>query len=124
MKCDQCLQELREDQRFTHAGRTLCEDCYLEEISRPQVCDPWAAYNAQSYRESMGLKGESGLTELQKALYRFIEDRKEVSVSEMQKAFDLSNNELMTSFDVLRHCGLVRAYKENGMIYLTVSEHK
>lgn len=124
MKCDQCQQELEENQRFTRGGRTLCEDCYLEEVSRPQVCDPWAAYNAQSYRESMGLKGEAGLTELQRALYMLIKERKKVSVDDLQGAFDLSNNELMTSFAVLRHCGLVRAYKENDMIYLTVLEQE
>ena len=124
MKCDQCQQELREDEGFTRGDRTLCEDCYLEEISSPQVCDPWAAYVAQSYRESMGLKGEAGLTELQKALYKFIKERKEVSVDDMQETFDLSQHELMTSFAVLRHCGLVRAYKENDMIYLTMSKHE
>jgi DNA-binding transcriptional ArsR family regulator len=102
----------------------LCEDCYLEEVSRPQVCDPWAAYNAQSFRENMGLEGEAGLTDLQQALYQFVKERGKVGVDELLEAFDLSQNELMTSFAVLRHCGLVRAYKENDMVYLTTFDQE
>ena len=120
MKCDRCQQEIPGDGRFVHGGLNLCEDCYLEEVSRPQACDPWAAYNAQSFRENMGLEGEAGLTDLQKTLYQFVRERGKVSVDEILRAFDLSQNELMTSFAVLRHCSLVRGCKENDTIYLTV----
>jgi hypothetical protein len=124
MKCNRCQREISEDDRLVHGSLKLCEDCYLEEVSRPQVCDPWAAYNAQSVRENMGLVGEAGLTELQRALYQFVKEKGKVSVDEILEAFDLSQNELMTSFAVLRHCGLVRGCKENDGIYLTTFEQE
>ena len=124
MKCDRCQQETPEDDCFTHGSLNLCEDCYLEEVSKPQVCDPWAAYNAQSVRENMGLEGEAGLTELQQTLYQFVKEKGKVSADEILEAFDLSQNELMTSFAVLRHCGLVRGCKENDVVYLTTFDQE
>ena len=124
MKCDRCQLEIPEGDPFTRGSLTLCEDCYLEEVSKPQVCDPWAAYNAQSVRENMGLEGEAGLTELQKAVYQFVKEKGRVSVDEILEAFDLSQNELMTSFAVLRHCELVRGCKENDEVYLTTFEQE
>lgn len=124
MRCERCQREITEDEAFVHACLNLCEDCYLEEVSRPQVCDPWAAYNAQSCRENMGLEGEAGLTELQKALYQFVKEKGKVSADEIREAFDLSQNELMTNFAVLRHCSLVRGCKENNAIYLTKFEQE
>ena len=124
MKCDRCQQEISGNDCFVHGSLSLCEDCYLEEVSKPQVCDPWAAYNAQSVRENMGLEGEAGLTELQKALYQFVKEKGKVSVDEILAAFDLSQNELMTSFAVLRHCSLVRGCKENDEVYLTTFDQE
>ena len=124
MKCDRCRQECAEEECFTYGSQMLCEDCYLEVVGKPRVCDPWAAYNAQAFRESMGLKGEVGLTELQKAMYDFIDGRGHVSMDEMLEAFELSPRELETSFAVLRHCGLVRAYKEDDVIYLTTFQQE
>jgi len=48
-----------------------------------------------------------------------VKEKGKVSAEEIREAFDLSQNELMTSFAVLRHCSLVRGCKENNAIYLT-----
>jgi hypothetical protein len=72
----------------------------------------------------MGLEGEAGLTELQKALYQFVKEKGKVSADEILAAFDLSQNGLMTSFAVLRHCGLVRGCKENDVVYLTTFDQE
>ena len=119
MKCERCHRELQEDERYRHGGQTLCEDCYLEAAHRVSPCDPWAAYHARSCRDSQGLHGGEGLSELQRAIYDFIESKGRVSMDELWQSFDLPPRELETSFAVLRHCGLVRAYKENGEICLT-----
>jgi len=124
MKCDRCQQEISENDRLVHGSLSLCEDCYLEEVSKPQVCDPWAAYNAQSVRENMGLEGEAGLTALQQTLYQFVKEKGKVSMDEILEAFNLTRNELMTSFAVLRHCSLVRGCKEKDGIYITTFDQE
>ena len=124
MKCDRCQQELHEEERYDHGGETLCEDCYLEATHRVSPCDPWAAYHAQSYREGLGVEGTAELSELQKAIYEFIRGKGHVSMDELLQTFDLPPRELQTSFAVLRHCELVRAYKQNGTIYVTTFERE
>ena len=119
MKCERCQQELQREECHTHNGETLCEDCYLEAVHRVSPCDPWAAYHAQSYREGFGVDGTDELTELQKAMYDFISGKGKVSMDELRKTFDLPPRELQTNFAVLRHCQLIRAYKDNGEIYVT-----
>ena len=124
MKCDRCRQELQEGERFVHGSEILCEDCYLEAVHNIAPCDPWAAYNAQSYRESFGVEGTDELSDLQKAIYEFISTKGQVSMDELLQIFDLPARELQITFAVLRHCGLVRAYKQNESIYVTTFKQK
>jgi hypothetical protein len=121
MKCDRCQQELQEE-RYIHGSETLCENCYLEATHHISPCDPWAAYHAQSYREGFGVEGTNELSDLQKAIYEFIKGKGTASMDELRQTFDLPPRELQTNFAILRHCELVRAYKENDVIYLTTFE--
>lgn len=124
MICDRCRQEFEGEEGYRYGSETLCEDCYLEATHRVSPCDPWAAYNAQSFREGFGIEGTDGLSQLQKAIYEFIRDRGHVSIDELLQAFDLPPRELQTSFAVLRHCELVRAYKQDGTIYVTTFDQE
>ncbi len=124
MRCEHCHQELQKEEYYTHCNETLCEDCYLGAVHRVTPCDPWAAHHAQSYRKGFGVEGTDGLNEVQKAIYDFIRDKGRVSMDELPKTFDLLPNEIQTNFAVLRHCGLVRAYKDNDAIYLTTFDQE
>ena len=123
MTCSKCSQEVPEDQIYVHLGETLCEDCYLEATSRVKACDPWAVYHARRARESMGFEGTEGLTELQKAIYEFIKSRGRATGEEVIENLGLSRQAMETNFAILRHCNLVRGYKEDGNIYLTILEN-
>jgi len=124
MRCSHCNQEISGDDAYVHGDETLCEDCYLEAIQRVRVCDPWAVHIATSTRESLGLKGTNGLRELQKSIYEFIKTEGKITLEELMDNFRLSPREMETQFAILRHCELIRAYKENGAIYLTAFEHR
>ncbi len=124
MRCERCQQELLEEEHNQYGNETLCEDCYLVAVHRVIPCDPWAAYHAQSYREGFGVEGTDELSEVQKALYEFIRSKGQASLDELLKTFDLLPNEVQTNFAVLRHCGLVRAYKANNTIYLTTFDQE
>ncbi len=122
MRCERCQHELQEEESYRYGSEMLCEDCYLEVTERVSPCDPWAAYHAKSFREGFGVEGTDGLSQLQKDMYEFIKKKGHVSMGELQQIFDLPPRELQTSFAVLRHCGLVRAYKQNGTICVTTFE--
>jgi recombinational DNA repair protein (RecF pathway) len=124
MRCSHCNQEISGDDVYVHRDETLCEDCYLEATQRVRVCDPWAVHIATSTREALGLKGTDGLSELQKSIYEFIKSKGKITLEEVMANFRLSPREMETQFAVMRHCELIRAYKENGKIYLTTFEFK
>jgi hypothetical protein len=112
-----------EDLIYVHGGEPLCEDCYLEAIHRVKACDPWAVHAATRARETLGLSGTDGLSELQKAIYEFVKDRGKVTREEVMENFRLPQHEMETQFAILRHCELVRGHKEEGTIYMTTFEY-
>jgi late competence protein required for DNA uptake (superfamily II DNA/RNA helicase) len=68
VKCNRCGREVPAENSYQHLGEVLCEDCYIDVRYPAKACDPWAVYSATRSRESAGLKGTEGLTELQKKI--------------------------------------------------------
>jgi recombinational DNA repair protein (RecF pathway) len=118
MKCDRCGHEVSTDDSYQHGGETLCEDCYIDIRYPAKACDPWAVYSATRSRESLGLKGAEGLTNLQKAIYDFIRGKGKVTGEELRENFGMKETELQMQIATLRHCELIRGTKEDGQIYL------
>ena len=118
VKCKRCGREIPEKEPYEYLGETLCEDCYIDIRYPAKACDPWAVYSATRSRETLGLSGAEGLTELQKALYEFVRSNGKVTREELMKNFNMAEPELQTQLATLRHCELVKGYKENGRIYL------
>jgi late competence protein required for DNA uptake (superfamily II DNA/RNA helicase) len=117
MKCQRCHRDISDDESFTHLGETLCDDCYMDVMSPPKPCDPWAVYSATRTRESTGFKGGEGLTPLQKEIYEFIKNKGKVTAEEVMINFKLTQRELETQFATLRHCELARGQKEGDKVY-------
>jgi len=106
------------DNGYQHLGQTLCEDCYIDIRYPAKACDPWAVYTATRSREILGLKGTEGLTDLQKTIYELIKGKGKVTREQLIEYFKLSEAELQRQLATLRHCELVRGYKERDSIYL------
>ena len=118
MKCDRCDQKIKEGDSYTHLGETLCEDCYLGVRLEVKACDPWAVHSATRFRESSGLKGTEGLTDLQKEIYELVKRKGRVTREEVIENFNLSEQEMQTQLATLRHCELVKGHKEGNKVYL------
>ena len=54
MKCHQCQTEIDPGEEKEHRSLLLCEDCYMEALSPPKACDPWAVYSAKSLEQPVG----------------------------------------------------------------------
>jgi hypothetical protein len=50
--CQSCGCEVLMGESYVLNGRTLCEDCYLEEKYPVRTCDPWPAYAAKRLKTS------------------------------------------------------------------------
>jgi len=120
MGCNKCGQEIPEGSGFTHLGETLCEDCYITVRQNVVVCDPLAVRSAIKIREKKEISGAEGLTEIQKNVYDYIKSKGAVTREEIMEELNLPLREMENHFAILRHCELVRGYKEGDDYYITL----
>jgi len=117
MKCAQCGLSIEENQVNHFQGRALCEDCCFELMNPPKVCDPLAVSSTLSIRKQLGQTGTEGLTELQKKMYGKVAERGKISREELTSSLNLTPEEMEREFAILRHCELLRAFKEGNIVY-------
>jgi hypothetical protein len=118
VQCQGCGCDVPEDDCLISEGKTLCEDCYMDAGQRIKVCDPWGERSKLIFRESHGLTGTEGLTDLQKRIYEFIKARGKATREDLQKELELKPRELENEFAILRHCQLLKGKKEGDVVYL------
>lgn len=119
-KCDRCAVVISEEDSYTYLNETLCEDCYMDAMSSTKACDPWAVQAATRERGNRNLRGDQGLTDLQKSIYKFVEARGRALPEEITGALKISNTELERQFTILRHCELLKGCKEGDKVYITI----
>lgn len=118
MKCEVCQHDLPEDDVYIHRGTVMCEDCYMKSLNPVNTCDPFAVRSAIGLRGKFGVKGEEGLTPLQKEIYEFIMSKGNVTGPEVRASFNITEQDLNRIVATLRHCELVRGQKEGDNVYL------
>jgi hypothetical protein len=114
IQCTKCGKEMEKQQCYEHQGRVFCEDCYMDILSPPKACDPWAVHSAQTF-----LKGKdklSTLTPLQLSVVSYIKKRGEATMEELIQNLNLTEEGLRREFAVLRHMEVLRATKKEGKI--------
>ena len=120
IKCQSCGKAVPEDEVFSTDGRTLCEECYIDVGHRIRVCDPWAERSKMIFRDSHGLEGTDGLTNMQKKIYEYIREKGKATKAELMENFKLPAAELENQFAILRHCQLLKGKKEGDMVYIVL----
>lgn len=118
MKCERCCAALQESEVCTFQGKVLCEDCCFDLMNPPKVCDPTAVSSTLTIRKQLGQSGTEGLTELQKQIYETVVVKGKISRQELMESLKLTPQELEKQFAVLRHCELLKAFKEGNVVYL------
>jgi hypothetical protein len=119
MKCERCGVNLEEVETNSYQGKILCEDCCFDLTNSPKVCDPIAVSSTLSVRRQLEQKGTDGLTELQKQIYQKVIEEGTMCSEDLAVSLKISHQELEKQFVILRHCQLLRAFKEGSTIYLT-----
>lgn len=114
--CDRCGTSCEAEDLREHAGRQLCEDCYLEAASTVKTCDPWAVHLAKSDRG----RGPVSLTPRQQQVYDLVKAAGEISITEACRRLGLSEEALRHEFATLRHLELLRACKRGDAVHLTL----
>ena len=117
MKCEKCGITIEEPTMYQ--GKILCEDCCFDAMSPPNICDPLAVHSTLTIRKELGQTGTEGLTDVQRKIYQIVISKGKVSKGELSAELNLSAQELDRQFAVLRHCELLRAFKEGDRVFLT-----
>lgn len=120
MICPKCNSEIPTDEAIKFRGQTICEDCYVELLEPPRSCDVAAVHSAKVSRRAAGQEGTDGLTDLQKDIYNYIKAEGPVTHDQVLQKLGLSRLQLDKNFAILRHCELLRAFRENGQVLLTI----
>jgi recombinational DNA repair protein (RecF pathway) len=110
-QCAKCGKDIENQQCYEHQGKVFCEDCYMDILSPPKACDPWAVHSAKTF-----LKGKdklSTLTPLQRSLVDYIKKKGEATLEELIQNLNLTEEELRREFAVLRHMEVLRATKKD-----------
>ena len=108
---ERCGKEVKEPQSYEYLGRVYCEDCYMDILSPPKACDPWAVYTARS-----SLQGQdkfSALTSVQRRIADYVKGRGEATAGEIMENLNLTEQELKREFAVLRHMEVLRGTKRD-----------
>ena len=119
MNCERCGITLKKNEVNDFQGKVLCEDCCFDLMNPPKACDPLAVSLTLSLRKELGQSGTEGLSELQKRIYNLVVEKGKVSKEELPKLLNISPAELERQFATLRHCELIRAFKEGNTVYIT-----
>ena len=120
MLCPKCNAEIPVGEEVKFRGQTLCEDCYIELLEPPRSCDVAAVHAAKSARRDAGQEGTEGLTALQKSIYDYVEAEGPVTHAQIMDKLNFSRLQLDKNFAILRHCELLRAFRQDGQIFVTI----
>jgi predicted DNA-binding protein len=113
--CAKCNKEIEKHQCYEHGGEVFCEDCYMDILSPPKACDPWAVHSAKTF-----LKGKdklSTLTPLQMKIVDYIRGKEEATIEKMVEDLNLAEEVLRREFAVLRHMEILKATKKGDKIF-------
>jgi predicted DNA-binding protein len=114
-QCARCGKKIEKHQCYEYQGNLFCEDCYMDTLSPPKACDPWAVHSAKTF-----LRGKdklSALTPLQSKIVDYIREKGEATIEEMVENLNLAEEVLRREFAVLRHMEILKATKKGDKIF-------
>jgi hypothetical protein len=117
-QCAKCGKEIEKSRSYEYRGNAYCEDCYMDILSPPKACDPWAVHSAQTFLN--GKDKLSTLTLVQHKIVKYIKEKREATSEEILRDMVLSEEEWRREFAVLRHMEVLGATKREGKIFYTM----
>jgi hypothetical protein len=119
MKCEKCSDAINPEESFQHAGQTLCEDCYMDVMTAPKACDPWAVHTA---KELVGK--EFTLTPSQQKILDLITNNGPLTAEEICQQLAINEDDFQRNFATLRHMELARGFKDGEEVRFTLFQDK
>jgi hypothetical protein len=115
MNCEKCGEHMNPEESFQHAGQTLCEDCYMDVMTAPKACDPWAVHTAKDLAGK-----EFTLTPTQQKVLDLITNNGPLTAEEICKQLAINEDDFQRNFATLRHMELARGFKRGDEVCFTL----
>lgn len=110
MKCQRCKGEINDDEAREIHGQIVCEDCYIDIVSKPVTCDPWAVHSAKKLSSS----NDHAMTEKQSAIVNYLKKNGPTPPDILAVELNMSIDEFEREMASLRHMEKVRAQLREG----------
>jgi hypothetical protein len=112
MKCDKCHDSLEQGEERELHGRVLCEDCYMDALSPPKTCDPWAVHSAKSFAKESGT--EMQLNPTQQRILNILSETGGVEPKVLSERLQIKASDLEREIAALRHMEKIRGELRDG----------
>ena len=113
--CAKCGKKIEKEHGYEHQGKPFCEECYMDILSPPKACDPWAVHSAKTFLQ--GKDRFSVLTPRQLNLVNYLREKGEATMEELRENLNLTEETLKREFAVLRHMEILKARKKGDKIF-------
>ena len=112
MQCERCHDPIAEGEQKELHNQILCEDCYMDLLSPPKACDPWAVYTAKSFTKQEGHEAELG--PLQARILALLSERGPMEPGDLSEILQIKETDLERELAALRHMERVRGQLTDG----------
>lgn len=109
---ENCWAEIEEGEERDFHGQLLCEDCYMDALSPPRTCDPWAVRSASFFKD-LGDTTEHGGS-LQQKILDLIQKSGGLSQGELADKLSARPGDIEREIAALRHMEKIRAAMQDG----------
>ncbi|MDY6971479.1 MAG: hypothetical protein SV775_04020 [Thermodesulfobacteriota bacterium] len=106
MQCERCKSVIPGGEQKELHGQVLCEDCYMDILSPPKVCDPWAVHSARTFLKNGNTDPE--LTPIQRKILAILQDKGPQEPVNLCERLQIRQTDLERDIAALRHMEKIR----------------
>jgi hypothetical protein len=112
MQCERCKSVIPEGEEMELHGQVLCEDCYMDLLSPPRACDPWAVYSAKTLLKNGS--SELNLSPVQQKILEILQDEGPQERKNLCERLQTKETDLERDLATLRHMERIRGELKGG----------
>jgi hypothetical protein len=112
MRCERCGDTIDKGEEREFHGQTLCGDCYMDALSPPKTCDPWAVHSAKML--SKGTEANLAINETQAKILKILEETGGNELKIIAERLQIKPSDLEREIAALRHMEKVRGELKEG----------
>jgi hypothetical protein len=112
MQCERCKNVIPEGDQMELRGQVLCEDCYMDLLSPPRACDPWAVHSAKTFLKSGSYK--LNLSLIQKKILEILQNEGPQEITDLCERLQIKVTDLERDTAALRHMEKIRGELKDG----------